>query len=399
MIMRIYIFTFLIKTYGNKKLLIPFLLSWLFLFFSCTEKNKETALTENSSIFVNIGRDFENTDSVKVSTIADSIWYIPLETCDKSLLPDIVDICIKNENIFVMTKEQKLFVFSGTGKFLNKIGNLGNGPKEYRRIIHFDVDDEYVYILDYGKIHQYNISGEYINSIRIPKLASQILKLNNGNFLCYIPESQFKKTEQNYSFLIISNEGDSLNIIRTSKLRDYSNEKISSNYLLINFSTNFKIAYKETFNDTLFCLSTNNLGITKFGVIDYGIHKIDMNMPYNDVLNAKHNMRITNLIDIDNYLFIQYACQCVGTRTWHWAAYDKQNAYFFNLSDELMKEKIINDINDGPNFTPLKVIDKRLIGFLNAFDYEGLIYHENKQIDCMNPNDNPIIVIAKLISN
>ncbi len=371
------------------------LLLLLLLLLSCTKKNGETVSTETSFFFVDIGRDFDNFDSVKVSSIADSIRYIPLETCEKSLLPDIVDVCIKNGYIFVRTKEQQLFVFSDTGKFLNKIGSKGNGPKEYRRIIDFDVDDKYVYILDYGQIRQYNISGEYINSIRLPKLASQILKLNNGNFLCYIPDSQFKKTEQNYSFLIITDKGDSLNVINTSKLRDYSKEKISNNYMIINFSNKYNIAFKETFNDTLFCLNPNTLDIKKFGTIDYGIHKIDLNMHYRDIINADHNMRINKLIDVDNYLFIRYACQCVGNRTTHWAAYDKANAYFFNLCDELKEARIINDINDGPNFTPLNVVGNRLIGYLHAFEYNKLTFQGN----VVNPDDNPIIIIAKLKSN
>ncbi|TKG92851.1 6-bladed beta-propeller [Puteibacter caeruleilacunae] len=363
---------------------------------SCNRSPKEREISRNPFFIVDIERDIANQDTLALSAIADSVTVIPLETSDKCLISKVVNLAANSACIFVRTVDRELFVFNRDGTFLSKIGNRGRGPKEYRKIIHFDVDEEYVYLLDYGRILQYKLSGELVNVVSLPKLASRIVKLQDDRILLYIPDSQFRNAEDQYSFLVTNTSGDSLKIVKTTKLRDYSKEKVANNYVQIGFSRKYNIAYNETFNDTLFHLNPATWEKRKFGMINYGIHGIKLNMPYKEVVQAPHNLRINSLIDLNNYLLLHYACQCMGNNVWYWAVYNKEEDRLFNLIDRANESRIINDLDDGPNLHPFCIDNNEIMGLLYAYETPNFSYTHNGKKKKICDNDNPIVMIARL---
>ena len=134
------------------------LLFFLFSLYSCQEKMQTTKFIMDSSIDV-------IKESVKLSSIITVKRIIPLETTDATLIGDLGKIVMFNDKIYVLFKRNTLLVFDDKGKFLRKIGSIGEGPGEYRVIGDFDVTNHAVFLRDYHKILQYDDNGEFMRSI------------------------------------------------------------------------------------------------------------------------------------------------------------------------------------------------------------------------------------------
>lgn len=106
---------------------------------------------------------------------------IPLETRDNSITDDLQKGIIEGNSFYFMDQSQNLLMFSMEGKFLGQIGQKGRGPGEYRELNDFMISDQILYMLDYEKIHLFNIpNGNYINSIELDQN-----RFNTSKFIIY----------------------------------------------------------------------------------------------------------------------------------------------------------------------------------------------------------------------
>jgi hypothetical protein len=91
-----------------------------------------------------------------------------METKDECLIGRVNEVQVFDGYIYVLDALQakSLFVFDMTGKFIRKIGRLGNGPGEYSSISDFTIDplNKEIYILDNNKLHKYKTDGNFVNS-------------------------------------------------------------------------------------------------------------------------------------------------------------------------------------------------------------------------------------------
>lgn len=146
----------------NKIILLAF--STLFLFVACNFRaGNEQSLTVISE------KDVAVNDTL-IQNIIDTLSIIPLEETPECLLGNIKKVQKANNEFFVMAEGSNrlsaIYRFSSDGKFLNRIGRLGNARNEYLKIGSFFVLNEKVYIADLNKnkILIYNIDGEFIDS-------------------------------------------------------------------------------------------------------------------------------------------------------------------------------------------------------------------------------------------
>ena len=95
---------------------------------------------------INILPAFNMQTELKVSQLGKSIRYVPLETTDSSLIDDIHEIRLL-EKCIMITSHGNCFLYDRqTGKYLGKIGNMGQGPREYSdamNFVHFETGDVY----------------------------------------------------------------------------------------------------------------------------------------------------------------------------------------------------------------------------------------------------------------
>lgn len=126
----------------NKKLLLIAIASFLLL--GCGGNKKESAVQNEEGIPV-INLSSENVSkvaSLPLSEAAAKVEIVPLEVTDESLIGEIEKMKVTDSDIWVLhDKDERIYRFSRDGKFLNKVGKIGQGPEEYVRMSDFFVDE------------------------------------------------------------------------------------------------------------------------------------------------------------------------------------------------------------------------------------------------------------------
>lgn len=169
-----------------------YILSFIsFLLMGCNSSKKQHLQKENTFPTINLSEDnVQKVQSLPLSDAVQIVDIVPLEVTDESILSDISDLQVTASDIWVKTyKDQAIFRFSRSGKFLNKVGKIGQGPEEYTQLWEFVVDDEkkeVTVISTISGVKVYDYEGNYIRR-RTPLM---IDKLTNG------AETQFVNYQQ-----------------------------------------------------------------------------------------------------------------------------------------------------------------------------------------------------------
>ena len=97
---------------------------------------------------------------------------IEIETNVECLLSNIDKMICKGDSIYIFDMHlSNLYLFSSDGKFLNKIGERGQGPEEYIQCYDFSLypNSDIVSMLSpYGEIINYHNNGKYSDRKKLP---------------------------------------------------------------------------------------------------------------------------------------------------------------------------------------------------------------------------------------
>ncbi len=151
--------------------------------------SKETQKKKNNEKVKTI--NFTDLEYKEFTIKPEKIQFIDLETTENSLVGDITKIVIRDSLLFVLDKNNNLFVFNLEGKFLNRIGHIGQGPTELYHLSHFFVDTKRkeVGIFDVIRqyVHFYDYKGNWKKKTDVEGCLSEIVNqmycLPNGFIL------------------------------------------------------------------------------------------------------------------------------------------------------------------------------------------------------------------------
>ena len=104
-----------------------------------------------------------------ISAVADSVIYIQFD--NSFILPGFVSLYWADSCFFANTREGVL-KYDIKGCFLQKIGGLGDGPKEYPRYSYRCIMDKsneviYIYVYSEQKLLSYSFTGKFIKSVQV----------------------------------------------------------------------------------------------------------------------------------------------------------------------------------------------------------------------------------------
>lgn len=363
------------------------------LFVSCGDNQSKPSKEESPKNYFELMTPNSLSDAckeLKLSELADSVWYIPLETNKDLLLGDIgvQGSCKYVQNSFYIYDDQQgcIYVFSSDGKFQNKIGKIGQGANEIFQFLDYTTDGKFVYVADFGnKLHRYKKDGTYLGHVNLPKQAYKLMYISEDKIGCYITDNQFDNVKNAYSWLIINSEGDSISCRKTFKVRDLGKKNSINHYVLHDFSTEYPYAFKEAFNDSLYYFGPQG-NIHAYGYINLGVHKIDPSLSFNEILKQGHAIRLSRIYDTPHYLLAKGRCFCIKDKMACFI-WNKDTNDFFCLQDFNIK----NDLG-GPDFQPFScVYPGLLIGLAEPANCsEEFIKQYNMKLD-----DNPVLVMVK----
>lgn len=188
--------------------------------FSCGEKRQLDRIIMNDSLFSVIELDPSQIDRQKrtaISQVATRIEYIPLETSDSILVGKINKLVVWKDHYYIWDNlTETIFCFDSKGKYVRRLYQQGNGPKEYVQITDFDIDRSNGDICIYSNRSQsvciYTAEGEFKIKYNVPFLLSTLTKQDTlvHYYLGRLPNTHFYKAffPEQYRFLTanLSNE-------------------------------------------------------------------------------------------------------------------------------------------------------------------------------------------------
>ena len=109
----------------------------------CSSNKKQESISRSGVPVINLSEDVSTVPSLLLSEAAEKLEIVPLEMTDESVLSDITEMQVTDHNIWIdHGREFYIYRFSRTGKFLNRIGSIGQGPGEYVNYLTFLVDED-----------------------------------------------------------------------------------------------------------------------------------------------------------------------------------------------------------------------------------------------------------------
>ena len=144
-------------------------------------------------------------DDIPLSTIAERIDKIELETTDESLISRVNQV-LCNEEYIVIVEPKNIFLFSHKGNFISQIGRVGNGPGEfnYTGKVCIDWKNRKLYSTRHSKSICYNLNGEFLSEKKSIIKGTVKYAANVGESI-YIVQEIWGKTNRS-SLLILDKD-------------------------------------------------------------------------------------------------------------------------------------------------------------------------------------------------
>ena len=175
------------------------LLIGVFVLLGCSSNKKQEPMSKSGVPVINLSEDVSTVPSLLLSEAAEKLEIVPLEMTDESVLSDITEMQVTDHNIWIdHGREFYIYRFSRTGKFLNKIGSIGQGPGEYTTYSTFLVDEDKkeVYIIaNTNGVLAYDFEGNFKRKIVDIQM---ILQLFSSPYDQYILNNQKFFATQNF---------------------------------------------------------------------------------------------------------------------------------------------------------------------------------------------------------
>lgn len=175
------------------------LLIGVFVLLGCSSNKKQEPMSKSGVPVINLSEDVSTVPSLLLSEAAEKLEIVPLEMTDESVLSDITEMQVTDHNIWIdHGREFYIYRFSRTGKFLNRIGSIGQGPGEYTTYSTFLVDEDKkeVYIIaNTNGVLAYDFEGNFKRKIVDIQM---ILQLFSSPYDQYILNNQKFFATQNF---------------------------------------------------------------------------------------------------------------------------------------------------------------------------------------------------------
>ena len=233
--------------------------------FSCKELHKEPSLplktADNKVLELDIDLD-KNT--LPFDSLMDFVSFVKLETTGENLVGAISQILFVNNKIIVVDFDvsKTITVYDESGKYLNNIGKLGQGPGEYAYLGHVFLtpDRSTVVVVDMGSgnLKYFGLEGNFIKSVKFPFWFSRC-EFINDNIIAghYSGGNMVQKNNVSYKPQLIITDLKG-NILSSGFQSFYSKNFTSTTFMPLRKFDN-EVIYCPPFSDTIYHVSEKGL--------------------------------------------------------------------------------------------------------------------------------------------
>lgn len=321
-----------------------------FAFFSCKNGKKETETLETQIPVIDIEKALDNPSSQKLnlSEFVDDIKYIPLQTISQSVIggKHIPPVFVSENFIFYGD-----MMFDRNGRFIRKLGKIGQGPEEYLMALGITADEErqefYVHDNFSRNIYIYDFNNTFKKKIQASDRGNNILSFGNGNIL--LIRDFFGYFDDFYEYRVINTNTGEIVYTRDSGIMG---NKYLSNIQNLIWRYNTQTFYYEGSTDSIFRLKENGAIDTPRFIINLGKYKNS---------DSEKFIRVGEIVENSQYLFFSISAK----NGLFYGAYEKQTEKtVMKKFDEFFN----NDIDGGFLWLFKDTYDGRE-GFYSIFPY------------------------------
>lgn len=205
--------------------------------------------------------DIDNAEqkiSVPMSSYVDGVKVVPLEENESCMLGNIFKVCVIDNSLFITDgSSNSIYEFDLNGVFIRKIGQVGNGPGEYRSVSDFSISrtNKTIYVLDRSRhaILKYSQTAEFIKSIPVEESVYAISVIDDK---IYLKHSAFMQSSQ-YLLTAIDESGHThaTMLPYANYSKGYSGIKLRANRQFINTENNTKCI--TPYGETIYTINKN----------------------------------------------------------------------------------------------------------------------------------------------
>lgn len=371
----------------------------LFFLFSCQSKHEETH-SENKLPVIDLNSSDIN--EINFNELVEDVEYLPLETQKDNVVGEIRKIFKSEENIIITDREQNIFIYSASGKYINHFNKNGKGPEEYISVsdLLFDETKQQISILTGSrprKLIHYDLFGNYIDSKSYDLRGIDFTFLSDNQAVLYVPTKMNEDNPLLNALAIVSLDNAEVKLISTNYETGFPEK--SPYFIGGTVSKSFRkiILYKEPFNDTIYMVQNDTALIPKM-VIDAG----DREEQPSDyaTLEAYRSTQGKKILWFTPYFLENYYCITFREDKQDFVViYDRKTGKSYISSG---KGGIINK-TEGENVYILpKAIGaaNELIGFYYPHQIKGADLNPEGKLQKIATNlkddDNPVLVFVKL---
>lgn len=365
---------------------------WLFYFVLL-------AVSASAQQQIDLYANLSNHQKVVLSQVAKEIRYVPLETTDNCLLSDELQVYDAEDCIFVGDqKNSAFFRFGKDGKLLNQIGQKGQGPGEYERVLFFTVDDKtrIIYLVDTSgqSLMAYTFEGQFVRKIPM-EVGSWRAEAIGGNLL-YSNNRYYRKKA-----------GDSVNELyladQTGRVLYKTPSSVAGDgfpSLIMNQSFFYRhkedVFYKNVTDDFVYQVK-DGLKLTKKYLVNTASADKHEKDDYKDLSKYAQRIIIQNIYEDNQRLIFFYAYQ----EAMHYMIYNKSDGKLYNALASDGKDGFTDDWLNGPSFIPFMFAGGKGNVVISIVPSETILETKSllqkcPELKALNADSNPVLGIVTL---
>jgi len=372
---------------------------------------------------IELAEAFSDRDKINLSTFAESIDYIQLETSEETLLsyPNVRGI--QGDSIILVKSRTRICIFDrATGKYLYDVGHMGEDPTSFTSTnnLGFNNLNGNVFATRKWNLIEFSLkTGQVVNQVPEPELGeygpiktfeigekgsmtSQInfrKWMDEGYLVGYISNHAGDETMK---LIIYDTRGDVKKLFKNHRTFQRVQSQMIKSTLPSFYSYGGKSFFKEHFSDTLYSFNLERM------TPEFYFNTGKYSPPYerqDELTNEqKSSLMFINVIEEDNTnLYFQLAYK----NKWRVGLFNKKTNSTLISEPELDEmDGFYNDIDNFVPFIPkFRTQEGYLVGTISAEDVYNWFQANRskanklpehlKKLRNIDPEDNPIVMIVK----
>lgn len=226
-----------------------------------TNENIKNDLFDSYNTIVIKIPDFLTNSEIDLENLVSSVNFVSLETNPNCHIGQINEVLSDTGYFFIHDKENNLILrFSSEGKFLNRIGAIGDGPGEFKEAYDVSLNKakKELSVLDLKgrKIINYNYSGTHLNTSAMKFLFTQF-EYSNDTMVCNIYKSFNVAIPSIYGYKVIKTDQNFNVLFKALPYNINSSNSFTTEKPLRKFGDS--IYYNDPYKNKIYKINSNNI--------------------------------------------------------------------------------------------------------------------------------------------